>query len=434
MSRKKNSTPCYLLHKRSGTGYAQWTDLAGVRQTQTFPGPHDSRESKQAYARFLAELAASPLKAAGPAAKSICLNEVLLAFVAHGEKTYRDPDGEPTREIEHIKTVCKSLSELYGATPAREFNVLALKALRERFISLDWCRKTINQQVERVRRIFKWAASESLIPYVVFSELGALMGLKNGRTTARETEPVLPVSEEVVELTMPFLSRHVAGLVRLQQLSGCRPGEACRIKRSEIDTSGPVWLYQPVRHKTKHRGKTRTIRIGPRAQEVLRQFFTPNLDDYLFSPARAVQELRAERAGKRKTPLYPSHLKHNAERKKSAPKRTPTAKYGKNAYINALNRGCDAAFPHPVLGKREDETAAAWKSRLTAAQCDELKAWQSKYRWSPNRLRHAFATRVRREDGLEAAQVLLGHSKADITQIYAERDDALAAAVIARIG
>jgi hypothetical protein len=29
---------------------------------------------------------------------------------------------------------------------------------------------------------------------------------------------------------------------------------------------------------------------------------------------------------------------------------------------------------------------------------------------------------VRREHGLEAAQVILGHSKADITQVYAERD------------
>jgi site-specific recombinase XerD len=39
-------------------------------------------------------------------------------------------------------------------------------------------------------------------------------------------------------------------------------------------------------------------------------------------------------------------------------------------------------------------------------------------------LRHTFATRVRKEHGLEAAQVLLGHSKADTTQIYAERGHA----------
>ncbi len=41
----------------------------------------------------------------------------------------------------------------------------------------------------------------------------------------------------------------------------------------------------------------------------------------------------------------------------------------------------------------------------------------------PNMVRHAFATRVRERFGLEAAQVLLGHSEIATTQIYAERDD-----------
>ena len=44
------------------------------------------------------------------------------------------------------------------------------------------------------------------------------------------------------------------------------------------------------------------------------------------------------------------------------------------------------------------------------------------------------ATRVRKEFGLEAAQVLLGHSRADVTQVYAERNEALAVEVAAKIG
>ena len=42
--------------------------------------------------------------------------------------------------------------------------------------------------------------------------------------------------------------------------------------------------------------------------------------------------------------------------------------------------------------------------------------------WAPNRLRHTRATEVRKQFGLEAAQVILGHAKADVTQVYAERD------------
>lgn len=55
-------------------------------------------------------------------------------------------------------------------------------------------------------------------------------------------------------------------------------------------------------------------------------------------------------------------------------------------------------------------------------------------RWNPNQLRHSAATDIRRQFGLEAAQVTLGHSKADTTQIYAERDAGLAREVAKQLG
>jgi integrase len=54
--------------------------------------------------------------------------------------------------------------------------------------------------------------------------------------------------------------------------------------------------------------------------------------------------------------------------------------------------------------------------------------------WHPNQLRHTAATEFRSKFGLEAAQVLLGHSKADTTQVYAERDLKKAADVARKIG
>ena len=45
-----------------------------------------------------------------------------------------------------------------------------------------------------------------------------------------------------------------------------------------------------------------------------------------------------------------------------------------------------------------------------------------------------FATEVRKAHGLEAAQVLLGHARADVTQIYSERNLALALKVAAAMG
>ena len=79
---------------------------------------------------------------------------------------------------------------------------------------------------------------------------------------------------------------------------------------------------------------------------------------------------------------------------------------------------------------------------LTSAPCfvgrfkqrSGVKVWQREHHWHPNQLRHTFATRVRKEHGLEAAQVLLGHSRADVTQVYAERNEELATVVAAKIG
>ena len=54
--------------------------------------------------------------------------------------------------------------------------------------------------------------------------------------------------------------------------------------------------------------------------------------------------------------------------------------------------------------------------------------------WSPHWLRHTAASRYREEFGLESAQVMLGHSKADMTQLYAQQNHKAAVAVVAKIG
>jgi hypothetical protein len=44
---------------------------------------------------------------------------------------------------------------------------LALKAVRERMIAAGLCRSTINANVGRVRRMFRWAVAEEHLPVAV---------------------------------------------------------------------------------------------------------------------------------------------------------------------------------------------------------------------------------------------------------------------------
>jgi len=283
--------------------------------------------------------------------------------------------------------------------------------------------------------MWKWAASEELIPASAYHSLTVVAGLQKGRTVARETEPIGPVDDATVDATKAHLNRHVCGLIEFQRWTGCRPGEACNLKRCDIDMGGEVWLYRPTLHKTSYRGKPRTIAIGPHGQKMLAEFFTENPDDFLFSPARAIQELNAVRSANRKTPLYPSHRKHNKARRKVLPKRAPAAGYTHTSYSQAVARACEEVYPAPAtIARLPGETAKAWKLRLTPFQKKELTKWRRAHRWAPNQLRHSYATKVRKAHGLEAVQVLLGHSRADVTQVYAERNESLAITVASKIG
>jgi integrase len=362
---------------------------------------------------------------------------LLVAFHEYAEERYRRSDGRPSAAVAEYRAAGRPLHQLYGHVPAANVGPLALKAVRQKLVEEGTCcRKTINARIGKLKRVFKWGVENELIPVAVHTALSTVAGLEAGRTGVRDNEPVAPVDDELVEAALPFLSRHVRGLVQFQRLTGARPGEAMAVRRCDIDTSGSVWLYRPGSHKGKHRGKTRTIAIGARGQELLRQFFTDDGTDYLFSPRRAVEERNAKRRAGRRTPMTPSQAKR---RPKANPKRPPAEKYTRQSYLTAVVRACDQAFPLPVeLAPRKKggraETRKEWWERLTAPERARVEEWWAEHRWFPYQIRHTFATSVRKEHGLEAAQVLLGHERADVTQTYALRNEALAAKIAAEVG
>jgi integrase len=214
-------------------------------------------------------------------------------------------------------------------------------------------------------------------------------------------------------------------MVRLQRLTGARPAEICILRPCDIDRSGEVWLYRPASHKTKHHGRDRVIPFGPRAQEVLLRYLARDAEAYCFRPCDSEAKRLAAKNAERRTPL--SCGNRPGTNRKRKPRKAPGERYTTDSYRRAISYACDKAFPHSTLGK-------IVRRELTPEQLTELKAWQSDHRWAPNQLRHAAATEVRRQFGLEAAQVILGHSQANVTQVFAERDLARGIEVAREIG
>ncbi len=251
MPRPRNSVPVPRQHK--GRAVLDVYE-SGSRRTRTL-GAWGSVEADAEYKRFLAEFASGSLDR--PTGPDATVNEILVAFLTHAEEHYRHPDGRQTSEVNNFKMAVRPLRELYGHTLARDFGPKALKTVRERMVGLQWCRGQVNAAVGRLKRVFKWACSEELIPGGVFHSLQTVTGLRAGRSAAVEREPVKPVAEEVVQATLPYLNRHLRGLVGFQRVTGCRPGEACLLRRCDIDTTKAVWLFRPAHHKNAHRGKSR---------------------------------------------------------------------------------------------------------------------------------------------------------------------------------
>jgi integrase len=310
---------------------------------------------------------------------------------------------------------------MYALQDAAHFGPVALKGIRETWVRAGYSRSTINKDQRRLVRIWKWGVGEELVPPDAWQALAALEGLRKGRTLAPEPVHVPPVDIARVQATIPHLSPIVADMVRLQLLTGCRPGEVCRLRPCDIDRSGDVWEYSPAGHKTEHHGRSRTVYLGPQAKAILAPYLFGDASQACFSPSDSAEWFRERRAAARKTP--PSCGNRRGKRSqppaRSRKPRRPRGEYDASSYCQAIHLACRKAWP---------------ASREMAADPAKLRAWTIAHRWSPNQLRHTKATEIRRLYGIEAAQTILGHASIDVTQIYAEQDREQARSIVRAIG
>ena len=411
MPRKPNSVPAYCLHRHSGKAIVR---IAG---RDHYLGPYGSPESRAEYDRVISEWLAGgrqvPSSATPAESESLLVNEVLLAYVDFAEKHYSDGQQVST-ELANTKLALRPVKQLYGDTVADQFGPLALKAIRQHMIEVQkLSRKEINKRIGRIKRVFKWAVSEELVPPSVFEGLRTVDGLRMGRTTARETKPVKPVDDAVVEATLRYTSPQVSAMIQLQRVTGLRPGEVTNMRACDIDQTDEVWIYRPAKHKTAHLGVRKEVPLGPKAQELLKPFLQRSPDAYLFSPREAEEWRHAQRAVKRnpnrKTKVFPSELR--ARERRHQAKRRPREKPIHKQYNTISYR---RAICHAIAKAKRAGVAIA--------------------HWHPHQLRHTRATEVRRRYGVEAAQVALCHARADVTEIYAERNFGLAAKIAKEMG
>jgi hypothetical protein len=119
MPRLTNAVPKYRKHRASGKA------VVTIAGQDHYLGPHGTKASKAAY-------------------------------WTHAQSYYRK-GGKPTTELALIKTALRSF---YGTLPAAEFGPLKLKAVRAHWVEAGHARRSINNNVGRICRAFRWAVSE----------------------------------------------------------------------------------------------------------------------------------------------------------------------------------------------------------------------------------------------------------------------------------
>ena len=412
---RRRIEPVYRLHKSTGKAIVSYYDSTGSRKSVMLPGAFGSRESKSEFERLLATLRGNQgtMPVSAQAQPDITIDELILKFWEGRVATYYvdRETREPTGEQENIRHALRPLRALFGGLPAKEFSPVHLKGVRAAMIDGSWLadderkkfktltRTTVNARVSKIKLMFSWATSENLVPPAVHWGLNAVAGLKQGRSAAKNESEVPPVATTIIEETLPHLPPVVRAIVELLHLCGGRVGEIVRMRTLDIDMSGPVWLYKPVRHKNAWRGKryTRVIALGPRCQQIIRRFLKPRTDAYIFSPAEQERIIAEQKRAARKTPVQPSQTC----RKKSQPRRKPGDCFEVRAINKAIRRAC-------------------LKTGIPV--------------WHTHQIRHTASRELSRTFGAEAARHVLGHAKVEMTNHYAGVDVSQAAEVMAKIG
>ena len=217
------SVPKYRKHRPTGQA------VVTIGGADHYLGPHGTKTSRIEYDRLIAEWMANGRQPTVTSEAGMTVAELMRRYRQHVIVHYVK-NGRSTSEQHDIAVAMRFVRLLYAQVPVAEFGPPALKAVRQKMIEDGYCRKTINQSVHRIRRMFRWGTESELIRPSVLQALEAVTALAKGKFKAHETEPVGPVADEVVEATLPHLPAVIADMVQFQRLTGCRPQEVCLVR------------------------------------------------------------------------------------------------------------------------------------------------------------------------------------------------------------
>ena len=421
--RRPKGVPQLLKHKVRGKAYA-YSLFDGVRHSY---GAFDE-EARRLFAEDLETWKTNgcrwpnePEQATETAETDEEPAPVTVADLAARHKAAAKAEHDPAwfkRNEPRIRYACDVLVELHGDELATNYGPRKLKALQAHLCALKRADertprltvKTVNERVRTIVAVFKWAVSDELIPPAVLQGLRAVPSVRTGKPGTRSSRKVAPVAKEHYEAVLPYLNNPVRALIKLLWLTGARPGELFGLRPHDINRGDTPWVARLNEHKTAWKAKGRVLHFGAEARGVLEPFLLRPASRPLFSPSEGMSDSNRQRRVSRQRKLYDGDVERYEREKAGRDRQEFTATYDAKSLRKAVLRAVE-------------------RCNRERAKNDE----QSIPAWFPYQLRHAAATRIRKEHGIEASRVLLGHTSAGMTEVYAEADQQRAASIAEQV-
>lgn len=390
----KSQCPAYCIHRPTGQSYA--TVRREGKRTPVYFGRWGTPESLTLYERTLKDAGYPPeeVMEAVEKAKAGCaavtsqplppvanhnactVRNLWAAFRRWAEEYYRLPTGERSREVNNFDDAVRELLALYGDKRTSEFSKADLEAVRQAMIDRRLSRGVVNKRVNKILRIFVWGTDDGreLAPVAVAATLKLIRRLEAHRSPAKDYAPVVGVDPKLVLRAADAANEVIAAMVKLQLLTGMRPGEVCGLRKQMVKQIEGQWVADyGIEHKMAYRKQSRIVSLGPKSMTLLKDWLAkcPSEESYVFRPT---------------------------DQKGSRGKLKRFTRYG---YRESIRWACrKAGIPHIA----------------------------------PNRIRHTAAEEIRKKYGLEAVQAVLGHKSRVSSERYAPTVKELASVVAKRRG
>jgi integrase len=406
MGRKRNLTPTVDEHR--GRVRARWTSASG-RHELDLGAVGEPEVWRAALAQLTERLARDPDRPPR-LPRDLLVSELLAAWLS----------GSDLAHASDLTRYRHAINQFLDRFPGREAASVTAGELQDWVVTLAQLRtpdkrpvyseSTITARLAYIKRAWRWAARQELVPSERSIQFDAVGGPQPG--LARKPRKRRAADPAMIAKILPHLRPPVRAMVELQRLTGARPSELFRLRPCDVLRAGTVeiadygrvdlaklkvWLVVWAEHKTAGAvALDRWIVFGKAAQAILKPFLDREAQQPCFSPRESLADRCAE-----------ARVKRLAAGGGSGGSRKPTTgsraaeRYSKGGYRQAVLRACDRAGVE----------------RLT-----------------PYQIRHLFAIDTRDRHGLDHAQAAMGHTSAATTIRYAKRSFRLAVEVAKKSG